>query len=94
MQTLVVTDDPGMTGFRESLVTRVLGVVEPARFLPILTYTGPDSGKKEIAAAVFDIELPSPRTTSRPAAVAGQAGTKVNSPARTPAANAVHSASV
>lgn len=64
MQTLIVTDDPGMTGFRESLLTRVLCVVEPTRFLPILTYTSPAGGKKEIAEAVFGIELPSPKTTS------------------------------
>lgn len=64
MQTLIVSDDRGMTGFRESLLTRVLCVVEPTRFLPILTYTSPAGGKKEIAAAVFDLELPAPSTTS------------------------------
>jgi hypothetical protein len=64
MQILIVTDDPGITGFRESLLTRVLCVVEPARFLPILIYTSSNWGKKEIAAAVFDIEPPSQKSTS------------------------------
>ncbi|CAA9429699.1 MAG: hypothetical protein AVDCRST_MAG66-3241 [uncultured Pseudonocardia sp.] len=64
MQTLIVTDDPGFTGFRESLLTRVLCVVQPTRFLPILIYTSPHGGKKEIARAVFGLDLPSPRTTS------------------------------
>lgn len=48
----------GMTGFKESLLTRVLCMVEPKRFLPILKYSTPSGGKKEIAAAVYGLELP------------------------------------
>jgi hypothetical protein len=40
-------DELGMTGFRESLLTKVLCIMEPTRFLPILTYTSPAGGKKE-----------------------------------------------
>lgn len=43
--------DLGMTGFRESLLTKVLCVVEPDRFLPILNYTSKAGGKREIAKA-------------------------------------------
>lgn len=56
--------DLGMTGFRESLLTKVLCVVEPDRFLPILIYTSPAGGKREIAKAVFDLDLPAPEATS------------------------------
>ncbi|WP_426593977.1 hypothetical protein ACPPVS_00560 [Cellulomonas sp. McL0617] len=48
----------GMTGFKESLLTRVLCVVEPERYLPILTYSTPAGGKREIAQAVYGLELP------------------------------------
>ncbi|WP_029433128.1 hypothetical protein [Blastococcus sp. URHD0036] len=48
----------GMTGFKESLLTRVLCIVEPDRFLPILKYTTPSGGKKEIASLVYGLELP------------------------------------
>lgn len=65
LQTLI---DPrstiGMTGFKESLLTRTLCVIYPEQFLPILTYTSPAGGKKEVAAAIFDLELPAPETTS------------------------------
>jgi len=36
----------------------------PDRFLPILTYSSPAGGKKEIAASVFGLELPAMQTTS------------------------------
>lgn len=58
-------DDLGMTGFRESLLTKVLCVMSPQRFLPILIYTSPAGGKREIARAVFGLELPAPETTLR-----------------------------
>ena len=43
---------------KEPLLTRVLCVVEPERFLPILRYSAPTDGKKEIAKLVFDLDLP------------------------------------
>jgi hypothetical protein len=43
---------------KEPLLTKVLCVVEPERFLPILKYTAPADGKKEIAKLVFDLDLP------------------------------------
>jgi hypothetical protein len=48
----------GMTGFKESLLTRVLCVVEPDRFLPLLKYTTPSGGKKEVALWVYGLDLP------------------------------------
>lgn len=48
----------GMTGFRESLLTRVLCVVEPERFVPILTYSGEGTGKRDITQAVFGLRIP------------------------------------
>lgn len=53
----------GMTGFREALLTKVLCMVEPRRFLPINKYTG-KAGKKEIAKWVFDVDLPRPESVS------------------------------
>lgn len=53
----------GMIGFREALLTKVLCMVEPARFLPINKYTG-QAGKKEIAKWVYDLNLPRPESTS------------------------------
>jgi Zn ribbon nucleic-acid-binding protein len=43
---------------KEPLLTKVLCVVEPDRFLPVLTYTAATDGKKEIAKLVFDLDLP------------------------------------
>ena len=48
----------GMTGFRESLLTRVLCVVQPDRFVPILTYSGEGTGKRAITRAVFGMQMP------------------------------------
>jgi Zn ribbon nucleic-acid-binding protein len=53
----------GMAGFRESLLTKVLCMVEPDRFLPIQKYTGV-AGKKEIAESVYGLELPTPETVT------------------------------
>ena len=36
----------------------MLCVVEPERFLPVLKYSAPTDGKKEIAKLVFDLDLP------------------------------------
>jgi len=43
---------------KEPLLTKVLCVVEPARFLPVLKYTAPTDGKKEIVKLVFELDLP------------------------------------
>lgn len=53
----------GMTGFREALLTKVLCMVEPTRFLPINRYTG-QAGKKEIAKWVYDLNLPRQESVS------------------------------
>ncbi|MCW2742253.1 MAG: uncharacterized protein JWR45_2675 [Blastococcus sp.] len=43
---------------KEPLLTKVLCVVEPERFLPVLKYSAATDGKKEIAKLVFDLDLP------------------------------------
>ncbi|SOE03523.1 hypothetical protein [Blastococcus haudaquaticus] len=43
---------------KEPLLTKVLCVVEPERFLPILKYSAPTDGKKEIVKLVFELDLP------------------------------------
>lgn len=53
-----------MTGFKESLLTRVLCVVQPERFLSILKYTTEAGGKMEIARAVYGLELPAPESVN------------------------------
>jgi hypothetical protein len=53
----------GMKGFREALLTKVLCMVEPQRFIPILTYTS-KAGKREYAKWVYDLDLPEPATVS------------------------------
>jgi hypothetical protein len=53
----------GMKGFREALLTKVLCVVEPQRFIPILTYTS-KAGKREYAKWVYDLDLPEPAAVS------------------------------
>jgi hypothetical protein len=61
---LIDPADPiGTTGFRESLLTKVLCVTQPERFLPILVYTSAAGGKREIAKAVFGLDLPAPAAT-------------------------------
>jgi hypothetical protein len=49
---------------KEPLLTKVLCVVEPDRLLPILKYSAPADGKKEIAKLVFDLDLPPAAKTS------------------------------
>ena len=58
-------EPPAMPGFRESMLTRVLCIDQPERFLPILVYTSPAGGKREIARRVFGLELPAPESTSQ-----------------------------
>ncbi|MEW5659279.1 hypothetical protein ABGT92_28650 [Streptomyces cinereoruber] len=48
-----------MTGFKEALLTKVLCVMYPERFLTILKYKTTAGGKREIARAVYGLELPS-----------------------------------
>jgi hypothetical protein len=43
---------------KEPLLTKVLCVVEPDRWLPVLRYSAGTDGKKEIAKLVFDLDLP------------------------------------
>ncbi|WP_216699421.1 DUF7662 domain-containing protein [Actinotalea ferrariae] len=47
-----------MRGFKEALLTKVLCITNPDRFLPILIYTSPNGGKREIAQTVFGLNLP------------------------------------
>jgi hypothetical protein len=49
-----------MTGFKEALLTRVLCVGCSDRFLSILKYTTEAGGKRELARAVYGVELPAP----------------------------------
>jgi hypothetical protein len=54
----------GFRGFKESLLTKVLCMVYPDTYLPILVYTSPGRfGKKEIAEAVFRVNFPKPERT-------------------------------
>jgi len=55
----------GMKGWKEALLTKTLCVVYPQRFVPILTYTSPNGGKKEIVESMWGLRLPHPRTVSR-----------------------------
>jgi hypothetical protein len=48
----------GFPSFKESLLTKVLCVVEPERYLPVLKYTSAAGGKKELAKLVYDLDLP------------------------------------
>lgn len=53
----------GMKGLGEALLTKVLCVVQPERFLPILVYGGV-AGKREIAESVYGLSLPPTGATS------------------------------
>lgn len=48
----------GFPSFKESLLTKVLCVVEPDRFVPIVRYTAATGGKKELVKTVFELDLP------------------------------------
>ena len=54
-----------MKGWKEALLTKTLCVVYPQRFVPILTYTSPKGGKKEVIESMWGLRLPHPRTVSR-----------------------------
>lgn len=47
-----------MPGFKEPLLTKVLCVAHPERFLPLFAYTAEGTGKREITEAVFGLHLP------------------------------------
>ncbi|MFF6785717.1 hypothetical protein [Streptomyces sp. NPDC012510] len=53
-----------MTGFKEALLTRVLCVMHPDRFLTILKYKTEAGGKREIARLVYGLELPAPESVN------------------------------
>ncbi len=54
----------GMPGFKEALLTKVLCVMEPDRFLPILTYATEETGKHDLTLAVWGLHLPKVDLTS------------------------------
>ena len=54
----------GMPGFKEALLTKVLCVMEPDRFLPILTYATEETGKHDLTRAVWGLHLPKVDLTS------------------------------
>ena len=56
--------DTGMPGFKEALLTKVLCIVEPERFLPILTYATEETGKRDLTRAVYGLHLPRVDLTS------------------------------
>lgn len=53
----------GMKGFKESLLTKVLCIAYPDRYLTILKYTGV-AGKREIASSLWGLDLPDPETAN------------------------------
>lgn len=59
------TSSNAMTGLKEGIAVKALCMVHPDRFLPILYYRG-GAGKKEIAQALFNIELPDPDKSRHP----------------------------
>lgn len=57
------TTSVGMRGFKEALLTKVLCVMYPDRYLTILKYTGV-AGKREIARSIWGLDLPDPETVT------------------------------
>jgi hypothetical protein len=51
-------DGIGMPGFKEAQLTKVLSVMDPARYLPILTYGTEGTGKRDVVMDVFGLHLP------------------------------------
>ena len=54
----------GMPGFKEAVLTKVLCIMEPDRFLPILTYATEETGKADLTRAVYGLHLPKVDLTS------------------------------
>lgn len=48
----------GLKGWKEALYTKVLCIMQPDVFLPIVTYDSSDVGKRGLARRVWDLELP------------------------------------
>ena len=48
----------GMPGFKEAMLTKVLCVMEPTRFLPVLTYGTEGTGKRDLVLDVYGLHLP------------------------------------
>jgi hypothetical protein len=63
--TTLIKNKTGMPGFRETLLTKVLAVMHPDRFLTILKYSGP-LGKQGIAHSVYGLDLPDPSDSTLP----------------------------
>ncbi|HWG98264.1 MAG TPA: hypothetical protein VNV66_02825 [Pilimelia sp.] len=54
----------GMKGWKEALLTKVLCIVQPDRFLPIVTYGSPGVGKRALANRIWGLQLPHADRTS------------------------------
>lgn len=54
----------GLKGWKEALFTKVLCIVQPGIFLPIVTYDSGDVGKRGLARRVWGLELPAPDRTT------------------------------
>jgi hypothetical protein len=55
--TELISGERGLNGFREALLTKVLCVMYPDRFLTLLKYAGP-LGKQGIAQQLWQLDLP------------------------------------
>lgn len=62
-QLIAGTKPFGIKGFKEALLTKVLCVMHPDRYLTILKYTG-EAGKREIAWSIWGLELPDPESVT------------------------------
>ena len=54
----------GFAGFKEALLTKVLCIAEPDRFLPLLKYSAAAGGKRQLASLVYGLDLPEAEKTS------------------------------
>jgi hypothetical protein len=54
----------GMKGWKEALLTKMLCIVEPNQLRPIVTYAGPDVGKRALADLIWGLQLPGTDRTS------------------------------
>jgi len=54
----------GMPGVKEAVLTKVLCIMQPERFLPILTYATEETGKADLTRAVYGLHLPKVDLTS------------------------------
>ncbi|MDX2681659.1 hypothetical protein [Streptomyces soliscabiei] len=63
-QLLDGTQSFAMTGFKDALLTKVLCIIEPDKFLSVLRYTTEAGGKREIARMVYGLDLPTPESVN------------------------------